>query len=52
VHAWWEDACAVWLHNSTILGWVALGEAAKTMDKLTNKQQIGYLSKYLGDVGK
>jgi len=43
-HAWWEDACAaVWLHNFTILGWAALGEAAKTMEKLTNKkQQIGY----------
>ena len=26
-HAWCEDACAVWLHNSAILGPVGLGEA-------------------------
>ena len=36
-HAWWDDACAVWLHNSNILGWAALGEAAKMMEHLTNK---------------
>jgi hypothetical protein len=33
VHAWWEDTCAVWSHNSTILGWAALGEAEKTMEQ-------------------
>jgi hypothetical protein len=48
-HASWEDACAVWLHNSTILGWAALGEAVKTMEKLTIKI-VDWLkiSKYLG----
>ncbi len=33
-HARWEDVCAVWLHNSAILGWAAIGEAAKMMGKL------------------
>ena len=49
MHAWWEDACAVWLHNFTILGWAALGEAAKTMEKLTNKTVD---RQYLGDYDK
>ena len=53
-HAWWEDACAGWLHNSTILGWAALGEAAKTMQKLLTKQQIGcnLANTNLSDFGK
>ena len=37
VHAWWADACVVWLHYSTILGLAALGEAAEMMEKLANK---------------
>ena len=41
-HAWWENACAGWLHNSTILGWVTLGETAKTKENLLTKQQMGY----------
>jgi hypothetical protein len=36
-HAWWTDACIVWLHYSTILGPVALGEAAEMMEKNANK---------------
>jgi hypothetical protein len=49
----WEDACAVWLHHSTILGWAALGKAAKTMKKLTNKTADWIqLSKYLSNFGK
>jgi len=27
VNAWFEDACAVWLHSSAILGSAGLGEA-------------------------
>jgi hypothetical protein len=50
----WEDACAVWLHNSsTILGWAALGKAEKTMKQLTNKTADWLkLSKYLSNFGK
>jgi hypothetical protein len=36
-HAWWADACVVWLDYSTILGLAALGEAADMMEKLANK---------------
>ncbi len=30
VHAWWEDACALWLHYSTILVW-AVGGGSEAM---------------------
>jgi hypothetical protein len=30
------NACTSWLHNSTVLGWVALGEAAEMTEKLAN----------------
>jgi hypothetical protein len=36
-HAWWANACVVWLYYSTILGLAALGEAAEMMENfLTN----------------
>jgi hypothetical protein len=34
VHAWWADACVVWLHYFTILGSEALDEAADMMESL------------------
>ncbi len=36
-HAQWADTCVVWLHYSTILGSVALGEVAEMMENDANK---------------